>query len=39
MSLFAFFMPGLTEILLWLVGLGVLAVIILVAVLMLKKSR
>ena len=39
MSLFAFFMPGLTEILLWLVGFGVLAVIVLAAVLVLKKSR
>ena len=39
MSLFAFFIPGPTEILLGLLGLGVLGTMALVIVLALKKSR
>ena len=39
MGLFAFFIPGPTEILLGLVGLGVLGAMALVTVLVLKKSR
>ena len=40
MSSFAFLMPGPMEILIWLVGLGVLGVIsALLIVLVLKKSR
>ena len=39
MSSFAFFMPGPMEILIALVGLGVLGVMIILAVLVLKKPR